>query len=115
MKAGFSKEKITPPIGTTMMGIGPRDLSSGCTAIHDDIFVRALYCEHAGEAALIMSFDLCFLGREDSDRLKGAIGRVLDLTPRQILLVATHSHASPSVGTWFAAGYIVPDYAYLQL
>lgn len=115
MKAGFSREKITPPIGTTMMGIGHRDLASGCTAIHDDIFVRALYCEHEGEASLIMSFDLCFLGRADSDRLKGAIGRVLDLTSRQILSAATHSHVSPSVGTWFSAGYAVPDYAYLHL
>jgi hypothetical protein len=115
MEAGYCREKITPPIGTTMMGVGPRDLAGGCTAIHDDIFVRALYCAHEGEAALIMSFDLCFLGRADSDRLKGAIGRVLDLTPRQILLSATHSHVSPSVGTWYSAGYTVPDYAYLQL
>lgn len=114
MQAGFSKINITPPLGTPMMGVGNRDLAHGCTGIHDDIWVRGLWVEHEGEAALIISFDLCFIGREDSDRFKGALGRVLDLAPRQILLSATHSHVSPAIGSWYAAGYAMPDRLYLQ-
>lgn len=114
MKAGFARASITPPLGTRMMGVGNRDLDHGCDAIHDDIFVRAAYFEHDGEAALIMSFDLCFIGREDADRFKGAIGRHLDLLPRQILMSATHSHVSPSVGTWYAAEYWPTDRLYLR-
>ncbi|MBE9479533.1 MAG: hypothetical protein IMY80_06160, partial [Chloroflexi bacterium] len=114
MKAGFAKVRITPPIGTTMMGFGTRDRDHGCEGVHDDLFVRALYLTHAGEEALIMGFDLCFLGREDADRYKGAIGRRMDLAPRQILLNTSHTHVGPSVGTWAYADYMPPDRFYLR-
>jgi len=114
MRAGFAKVPITPPIGTRMMGFGSRDREHGCTAIHDDIFVRAVYLEHAGEAALIMGFDLCFIGRADSDRFKSAIGQRLDLAPQQILLNTSHNHVGPAVGMWHSAGYIAPDHRYLK-
>jgi len=111
MKAGFASVSITPPLGTTMMGFGSRDKAHGCTGIHDDIFVQALYAEHGGQAALILAYDLCFVGRADADRLKGAIGRWLDLSPMRILLNTSHSHAGPAVGTWYDAH---PDAAYLE-
>jgi neutral ceramidase len=114
MRAGSGREQITPPLGTPMMGWATRDFEHGCTGVHDDLFVRALFLEHAGEAALSMGLDLCFLGREEADRVKGAIGRHLDLAPRQILLNASHTHDGPSVDT---GGYQLcnpPDRAYLQ-
>jgi hypothetical protein len=114
MKAGFSKTKITPPLGTRMMGVGDRDMARGCEAIHDDIFVRTLYVEFEDEEVLIMSYDFCFLGRTDADRFKGAIGRELDLRPRQILLATTHSHVGPAIGQWHSAGYREADRLYEQ-
>ena len=112
MKAGFARAVITPPAGTTMMGFGARDMKQGCTGVHDDIYARALFLEHAGEQALIMGLDLCLMGRPLADRLKGAIGRVIDLSPRQILLNASHNHMAPSTGTWYSAGYTPPDRLY---
>ncbi len=103
MQAGFAKVKITPPIGTRMMGFGGRDMAHGCTGIHDDIYTRALYLRQGEREALIMGFDLCFLGRADSDRFKRAIRRKLRLRPEQILLNASHNHVAPAVGTWYAA------------
>ena len=114
MKAGFSKVKITPPIGTTMMGYGKRDMAHGCESIRDDIYVRAVFLEHSGEKTLIMGFDLCFIGREETDRFKEAIGRKNDLSPKQILMNASHTHVSASVGTWYSAGYNPPDRSYLN-
>jgi len=114
MKAGFAKVQITPPIGTTMMGFASRDLEHGCEGIHDEIFVRAVFLAHAAEKILIMGFDLCFLGREEADRYKGAIGRRIDLAPRQILLNTSHTHVGPSVGTWAYADYTPPDRLYLR-
>ena len=114
MKAGFCRVKITPPVGTKMMGFGTRDMAQGCQGVHDDIYVRALFLGHGDEQALIMGYDLCFLGREEADRFKGAIGRKLDLLPRQILLNTSHNHVSPSVGTWYSAGYEIPDRLYLN-
>ena len=115
MKAGLARAKITPPVGTTMMGFGGRDMAHGCDAIHDDIYTRALYLEHGGEKALIVGFDLCFLGRAEVDRFRAALGRKLGLAPRQILLNTSHSHVGPSVGTWYSAGYGPPNESYLKL
>ena len=114
LRAGFAREKITPPLGTTMMGFASRDMKQGCQGIHDDIDVRALFVQQGGERALIVAYDLCFLGREEADRFKGALGREFDLSPRQILLNTSHNHASPSVGTWYSAGYQAPDRLYVN-
>ena len=96
MKAGFSRVNMNPPPGTRMMGFGARDRGPGSESIRDDIFVRALYLSHGGDEAVILSLDMCFIGREDSDRYKGVIGRLLDLSPRQILLNSSHSHVGPA-------------------
>lgn len=114
MRAGFARVCITPPVGTTMMGFGGRDMDHGCEGTHDDIYVRALALEHGGAEALLMTYDLCFLGREDANRFKGAIGRVADLLPSQILMNTSHNHVGPSVGTWYSAGYECPDRLYLN-
>jgi len=114
MKAGFAKACITPPIGTAMLGFWSRDRQDGCQGVHDDIFARAVYLEHEGEAALIMAFDLCFLGREEADRFKGAIGRRLHLAPWQILLNSSHSHVGPAVPSAAFADYLPPDTLYTR-
>lgn len=114
MHAGFSKVDITPPLGTRMMGVGDRDMAHGCTAIHDPIFARALWVEHEGQTTLVVCYDFCFIGRALSDRFKGALGRVLDLLPRNIMLTTTHSHAGPAAGVWHSAGDEKPDRLYEQ-
>jgi len=111
MLAGFSSVNVNPPLGTPMMGFGGRDRDHGCEAVHDDIFVRACYLEHDGRAALIMGYDLCFVGRADADRFKGAIGRHLELSPAQVLINTTHNHVGPMVGTWYDAH---PDAGYVD-
>ncbi len=113
MRAGFARARITPPPGTKMIGFGGRDRERGCAGTHDDLFVRALYLEHGGEAALIMGFDLCFFGRPEADRYRGALGRALDLAPRQILLNTSHTHAGPATASWGYYGHEGPDLLYL--
>jgi len=113
MKAGFARVDVTPPVGTTMMGFGTRDMDHGCEGVHDPIYVRALFLEQGDEQALILTYDMCFVGREEADRFKGAIGRRFEILPRQILLNTSHSHVGPAVGTWYSAGYECPDRAYL--
>ena len=114
MNAGFARVCMNPPSGTRMMGFGSRDCGPGSESIHDDIFVRALYLEHGGERVVIASFDMCFVGREDADRFKGVIGRLLDLTPRQILLNSSHSHVGPASGYWAYGDYLPPEHLYLR-
>jgi len=112
MKAGFARVRITPPLGTALTGFGFRDYDpSGCKGIHDDLYARALYLSQGREQVLIMGFDLLFFSRDEADRFKGAIGRRLDLSPRQILLNTSHTHTGPKVGSW---DYTPSDRLYLQ-
>ncbi len=114
MKAGAARRKISPPVGTTMMGFATRDRAHGCEGVHDDIYVRALYVEHGSERALVLGYDLCFLARDLTDRYKGAIGRRLDLAPRQILLNCSHTHVGPAVSSWAYGSEMPPDRLYLN-
>lgn len=114
MISGFGKAKMTPPPGTRMMGFHNRDCGPGSGPVRDDLFVRTLYLSQGGEAALIVSYDMCFIGREDADRMKGAIGRELGLTPAQIMLASTHTHSGPASGYWTYGDYLPPSRIFLR-
>ncbi|MCX5661328.1 MAG: hypothetical protein NTW19_16725 [Planctomycetota bacterium] len=105
MQAGFARADITPPLGSPMMGYG--DTSTRLAeSVHDPLYVRALSVVHGGEEALILSLDLCFIGREESDQFKGVLGRELGLLPRQILMSSTHTHAAPPSGDYLDLEYV---------
>jgi len=112
MRAGFSRADITPPIGTPLggWGISSERLSE---VNHDPLYVRALSANHEGEEALFLAFDLCFVSREDADRLKGVLGREFGLLPKQILINASHTHAGTAVGTYVDLYYAPPLRDYL--
>lgn len=114
MRAGFAKVNITPPLGTKMIGWGARDARGGCTVLHDPLFVRALYLSHRGQELLILAFDLLFVGRRDSDRFKGVLGRELTLLPQQILINASHTHAGPRSWNFFRGLTEPADEVYLE-
>ena len=110
VKAGFAEATINPPRGIGMTGFGPRDYAQGNQGIHDDVYVTALFVTDGREQVLLVGHDLCFFSRDEADRLKGAIGRRLDLRPSQILLNAAHNHAGPRSSHWY---YESPDPYYL--
>jgi neutral ceramidase len=115
MLAGFARRTINPPPGTRMLGWLDRDCKGEATGTHDDLCVRALYLRRDDEAALILAYDVVFFSREHADRLKAAVGRALDLLPRQILINCSHTHAGPSVATFGHHYDTAPDWAYLEL
>ncbi|MCL4733682.1 MAG: hypothetical protein KJ050_02005 [Candidatus Omnitrophica bacterium] len=112
IRAGFSCVDITPPIGTPMTGFGAhfRD-RSGVKGIHDPLEARAIFLEQGTTRTLIMGMDLCFLNRKEADRMKGAIGRKLNLLPRDILLNCSHNHTGPMCSDWF---YLPPAPYYMD-
>lgn len=115
MHAGFSRVQITPPVGTRMVGYSRRDRAKPSEGVHDDLHLRALWLTYEREDALIIAYDLCFLDRQEIDRLKGLIGRQTDLPPSRILINCTHTHAGPATHTWdyFDRG-VDTDHLYLR-
>jgi len=99
MQAGFARADITPPAGEhpEMMGFGPF-LGRSAQEVLQPIHVRASYLEDdAGQAALLLSFDLCGLREELADTIRGAAGRAVGLEPERVIAACTHTHSAPSV------------------
>jgi len=114
MQAGFACAKINPAPGVRLYGFAGRDLEKPLTGIHDDIFVRACYLRQGDEQALIMGFDLLFLGRDEVELIRADLQREFGLAPRQILLNTSHSHVGPRLGTWAWGGHTPPETEYVQ-
>jgi len=108
MKAGSSREIITPPRGISLAGyFNPRPN----TGILDELFVKVLLLEQDTVVAGLVSFDLCFLDT-------GLIGRIKDELLKQgikfgdnLIFSATHTHTGPMTGAFFG---MEPDEKYLH-
>lgn len=112
MNAGFSRVRITPPLGTRMSGFGNRDQAHGCEGVEDDLFVRALVLEEGGRRLVIAGYDLLFFPRALADRLIAAAAQASGPEPQAVLLNTSHTHSGPCVDDWGFNGYIAPDTAY---
>ena len=109
LQVGHGRRCITPPLGTSMMGYGPR--TEGARDIHDELFVNAVALEADGRRAAILAYDLCFFGLPLVERTKAAVRDAAGLEPEQVLLNTSHTHAGPAVGHWHGQQ---PDAAYEQ-
>ncbi len=103
LRAGHGRECITPPVGVHMAGYGARTEPS--EAIRDDLYVDAVALEQGDERALILALDICSLDNEGVAVLKGAVADVTGLTPEQILVNSSHTHAGPMTNHSFYAPF----------
>lgn len=99
MRAGYSRIDITPPNGTPLMGYSNPYVRLS-TGVNDPLYLRVAYFEHDGKKVAICTVDFCFIGRDETERMAGVIGRELGLRPDQFMIAATHTHAAPASGTY---------------
>lgn len=109
-RAGVATRAITPPVGMPMMGFAARD--HGAEGIHDELFIRALWLEAAGERLAIVAADLAAMSLGDVALIKDELYERCDLRASHILLNCTHTHAGPLVDDRVYASQ-PPDRAYL--
>lgn len=95
MHAGVATRKITPPVGIEMMGFAARD--HGAEGIHDDLFVKTLWLSDGTTQMALISADLSGLAEAEVGLIKGRIGVRCGVSPGQILINCTHTHAGPLV------------------
>ena len=108
MKAGSSREIITPHRGVSLAGyFNPRPNGG----ILDELFVKVLLLEQDGVVAGILSFDLCYLSKELIVRMKDELLRRDVKFGDNLIFSATHTHTGPQTGTFFGTG---ADEGYLQ-
>ncbi len=93
LEAGVAVTNITGPIGSTMYGYGARgsDLSTG---VHDSLYARALVLDDGRVKLGIVTLDWGAVYSRNTERIRMALPP--DHTFNQILLVASHSHSTPT-------------------
>lgn len=95
-KAGVAREVITPRESMWMAGYAARNKPSEGT-LHD-LWANALALEDAaGERAVLVTTDLIGFNSFMSGRIKARIYSKYNLSDRQIILSASHTHTGPAL------------------
>ena len=93
---GFGDADITPPIGYRVAGNYHESISRG---IDDPLMARAMYVSDGaskhGDAVLVVSLDVCSIGRDVHDTLRRRIVERTGMKFSHIMISATHNHAGP--------------------
>lgn len=99
MKAGFTRIEITPPPDEhpEMMGFGPF-LGRTALEVLQPLFLRASYLVgDAGEAALILSLDVCGIDEALADRIRESAAKAVGINAGQVVAACTHTHSAPAL------------------
>lgn len=107
LRVGVAKADITPPLGGAMYGYGARG-DNVSTGVHDRLWGKVLVVA-AGESQIaLVTLDL---GAFEKDRTRRVVEGVRAMTGiEQTLLIASHSHSSPTYEPDFPA----PDAPYAR-
>lgn len=94
LKIGFSELKITPPIGTTLLG--PMKPSTG---VNDDLFVRVVVLI-SDISFVLVTLDLIGLKTEVNGFIRKRIGEKLGIPETNIMVNSSHTHSAPCSIPW---------------
>ncbi len=106
--AAVCETDITPPLGVWMCGYAFRP--TGCTAVHDPLYARALVVTDGSERVALLSMDLLGLDFDLVDQVRAGIQEHTGIPGRAVMLHATHTHGGPNVGQLNAMGGRDPAY-----
>lgn len=95
LRAGAAISEITLPVGATNGGVIAR--GGPATAIHDELFARAIVLDDGLTRLAIVVCDLRMIGRPVVDRAKGLAAAATGIDRDHIIISATHTHAAPAV------------------
>jgi neutral ceramidase len=94
LRIGSSAIDITPSVGLALDGYGGRtDVSLG---IHDPLYARCLYLDDGVTQLALVVCDLIGIGSFLAKRARELIAERPGLTPENVLIAATHTHAGPA-------------------
>ena len=95
-KAGTASKVITPTGPLWMAGYGGRNKE--CEAKTHDLWAKAVAIEDgAGNAAILLTSDLCGIPRSLSEEVTAAVVKETSLKREQLMLTCSHTHCGPVV------------------
>jgi hypothetical protein len=96
-RVGFARADITPPVGIyhRLWGAALHERSTG---VHRRLLATAMWMEPAeqvtGDAQLILGLDQCLLDAGDIAAIRSRVTQVVPLSPSQVHISCSHTHAS---------------------
>jgi hypothetical protein len=112
LKLGYSRINITPHTdikNLELQGFG-YFLERSYIDILDDIYTNCFYLETEENKAVIINSDLLNYDSYTVETVKGAIQKELGIKKSNIILIATHTHAAPSVAFLNGCGEYNSEY-----
>lgn len=105
--AGAAQIDITPPLGTVING---DFVTHYATFIHDPLYAKALAFQSDGQLFVTVLVDICIMPADFIAEVKQqACQELVGLSPAQLLIASTHTHAAGSVSDVHLTG---PDMLY---
>ncbi len=92
--AGAFQIDITPPLGTLING---DFVTHYALQIHDRLYAKALVMKQGDATVGIVVVDICAMAKEFIDAVKSEIHERTEISPVNLLIASTHTHAAGSV------------------
>ncbi len=108
MKFGVARDLVTSAVRTHMGGYGSL-FGQYFTAIHDDLYVKALVLDDGRHKALLMTYDLLMHSFELTERLADYAGQEYGIERENVVVSYTHNHAGPAI-EGYDPGQSSPEY-----
>ena len=94
LKAGFSRVKITPPMGIDITGYYKVRKAEG---VLDDLYANVLALSAGESTVLLCNFDLIGFRNDGCDIFRDAVSRATGISREAVYISATHTHTGPNV------------------
>ncbi|HEX7904143.1 MAG TPA: neutral/alkaline non-lysosomal ceramidase N-terminal domain-containing protein [Chitinophagaceae bacterium] len=92
--AGAAKTDITPPLGTFING---DFITHYANNVHDLLYSKALVLQNEDIIVALVVVDICIMPKDFLDEVKSDIQRYWGISPKNILISSTHTHAAGSI------------------
>ncbi len=108
-KAGTARVAITPKQPMWMAGYGSRNHPS--EGVEHDLWAKAIVLTDpiAGKKHVIVTLDICGIGRELSVKIRDELQKRQELSRDRIVLACSHTHCGPVVGSNLLTMYPLDD------
>jgi len=98
--AGAAARKITPPLGERPVFLAGFQRDRRASAVHSDLYARALAFRLGDQVAILVACDLIGLARGEIEEIRAALAP-RDIPPDALVVACTHTHSGPdTLGLW---------------
>ena len=99
LSVGAAMVDITPPLGTHLNGDGT-GMHRPARAVMAPLYAKAMVFESGGRRVCVIALDLTIVMEPYTRRMREAVAEALDTVPEAVLICATQTHSSPSIGAF---------------